>query len=221
MSFKVIHLTWMGLSGWLIRSWIINEFENKFWKHSDRNTRDLYWQLYGRLGDLFVSASALDSRSRGLDLRPGWVVVLCCVPGNRTLLSQCLSPPRSVIGYWGIMREAWWNAGGKLVMDWQPIQGGVVKLPVTSFHHNFNKIWLDKPLGSSTDLTYLSCIKLFLMDYIKWKLGTLHEIEGILSLINTFLKLKFHFFKSRFSYILTFTLFTSVEWFTLPDKHCK
>ena len=147
--------------------------------------------------------------------------LLCCVPGKRTLLSQCLSPPRSVIGYWGIMREAWWNAGGKLVMDWQPIQGGVVKLPVTSFHHNFNKIWLDKPLGSSTDLTYLSCTKLFLMDYMKWKLGTLHEIEGILSLINTFLKLKFHFFKSRFSCILTFTLFTSVEWFTLPDKHCK
>lgn len=147
--------------------------------------------------------------------------LLCCVPGKRTLLSQCLSPPRSVIGYWGIMREAWWNAGGKLVMDWQPIQEGVVKLPVTSFHHNFNKIWLDKPLGSSTDLTYLSCTKLFLMDYIKWKLGTLHEIEGILSLINTFLKLKFHFFKSRFSYILTFTLFTSVEWFTLPEKHCK
>lgn len=147
--------------------------------------------------------------------------LLCCVPGKRTLLSQCLSPPRSVIGYWGITREAWWNAGGKLVMDWQPIQGGVVKLPVTSFHHNFNKIWLDKPLGSSTDLTYLSCTRLFLMDYIKWKLGTLHEIEGILSLINTFLKLKFHFFKSRFSYILTFTLFTSVEWFTLPDKHCK
>lgn len=147
--------------------------------------------------------------------------LLCCVPGKRTLLSQCLSPPRSVIGYWGIMREAWWNAGGNLVMDWQPIQEGVVKLPVTSFHHNFNKIWLDKPLGSSTDLTYLSCTKLFLMDYIKWKLGTLHEIEGILSLINTFLKLKFHFFKSRFSYILTFTLFTSVEGFTLPDKHCK
>lgn len=147
--------------------------------------------------------------------------LLCCVPGKRTLLSQCLSPPRSVIGYWGIMREAWWNAGGNLVMDRQPIQGGVVKLPVTSFHHNFNKIWLDKPLGSSTDLTYLSRTKLFLMDYKKWKLGTLHEIEGILSLINTFLKLKFHFFKSRFSYILTFTLFTSVEWFTLPDKHCK
>lgn len=147
--------------------------------------------------------------------------LLCCVPGNRTLLSQCLSPPRSVIGYWGIMREAWWNAGGNLVMDLQPIREGVVKLPVTSFHHNFNKIWLDKPLGSSTDLTYLSCTTLFSMDYIKWKLGTLHEIEGILSLINTFLKLKFHFFKSRFSYILTFTLFTSVEWFTLPDKHCK
>lgn len=211
MSFKVIHLTRMGLSGWLIRSWIINEFENKFWKHSDRNTRDLYWQWYGTV--------------RWTPGQEVWIWdlagLLCCVPGKRTLLSQCLSPPRSVIGYWGIMREAWWNAGGKLVMDWQPIQEGVVKLPVTSFHHNFNKIWLDKPLGSSTDLTYLSCTKLFLMDYIKWKLGTLHEIEGILSLINTFLKLKFHFFKSRFSYILTFTLFTSVEWFTLPEKHCK
>ena len=173
-------------------------------------------------GDLMTYLLVLVRRTPGQEV---WIWdlagLLCCVPGKRTLLSQCLSPPRSVIGYWGIMREAWWNAGGNLVMDRQPIQGGVVKLPVTSFHHNFNKIWLDKPLGSSTDLTYLSCTKLFLMDYIKWKLGTLHEIEGILSLINTFLKLKFHFFKSRFSYILTFTLFTSVEWFTLPDKHCK
>lgn len=174
------------------------------------------------MGDLMTYLLVLVRWTPGQEV---WICnlagLLCCVPGKRTLLSQCLSPPRSVIGYWGIMREAWWNAGGKLVMDWQPIQGGVVKLPVTSFHHNFNKIWLDKPLGSSTDLTYLSCTKLFSMDYIKWKLGTLHEIEGILSLINTFLKLKFHFFKSRFSYILTFTLFTSVEWFTLPDKHCK
>ena len=173
-------------------------------------------------GDLMTYLLVLVRRTPGQEV---WIWdlawLLCCVPGKRTLLSQCLSPPRSVIGYWGIMREAWWNAGGNLVMDWQPIQGGVVKLPVTSFHHNFNKIWLDKPLGSSTDLTYLSRTKLFLMDYKKWKLGTLHEIEGILSLINTFLKLKFHFFKSRFSYILTFTLFTSVEWFTLPDKHCK
>ena len=173
-------------------------------------------------GDLMTYLLVLVRRTPGQEV---WIWdlagLLCCVPGKRTLLSQCLSPPRSVIGYWGIMREAWWNAGGNLVMDRQPIQGGVVKLPVTSFHHNFNKIWLDKPLGSSTDLTYLSRTKLFLMDYKKWKLGTLHEIEGILSLINTFLKLKFHFFKSRFSYILTFTLFTSVEWFTLPDKHCK
>ena len=148
------------------------------------------------MGDLVTSLLVLVRWTPGQEV---WIWdlagLLCCVPGKRTLLSQCLSPPRSVIGYWGIMREAWWNAGGKLVMDWQPIQGGVVKLPVTSFHHNFNKIWLDKPLGSSTDLTYLSCTKLFLMDYIKWKLGTLHEIEGILSLINTFLKLKFNFFK--------------------------
>lgn len=36
------------------------------------------------MGDLFVSASALDSRSRGLDLRPGWVVVLCSWEKNFT-----------------------------------------------------------------------------------------------------------------------------------------
>ena len=28
LSFKLIHLTRMGRSGWLITSWIINEFEN-------------------------------------------------------------------------------------------------------------------------------------------------------------------------------------------------
>lgn len=191
MSFKVIHLTWMGLSGWLIRSWIINELRISF--------ENILIEILGTctdsgMGDLMTYLLVLVRWTPGQEV---WIWdlagLLCCVPGKRTLLSQCLSPPRSVIGYWGIMREAWWNAGGKLVMDWQPIQGGVVKLPVTSFHHNFNKIWLDKPLGSSTDLTYLSCTKLFLMDYIKWKLGTLHEIEGILSLINTFLKLKFHF----------------------------
>ena len=35
---------------------------------------------------------------------------LCCVLGQDTLLSQCLSPPRSINGYWR-------NAGGLPVMD--------------------------------------------------------------------------------------------------------
>ena len=37
---------------------------------------------------------------------------LCCVLGQDTLLSLCLSPPKS-------------NAGGNPAMDWHPIQGGV------------------------------------------------------------------------------------------------
>ena len=37
---------------------------------------------------------------------------MCFVLGQDTLLSPCLSPPRSINGYWWIVREAWWNAGG-------------------------------------------------------------------------------------------------------------
>ena len=52
--------------------------------------------------------SALDSGSRG----PGSTLAgsLCCVLGQDTLLSQCLSPPRSINGY----RR---NAGGLPAMD--------------------------------------------------------------------------------------------------------
>ena len=35
---------------------------------------------------------------RGLGLSPGQVIVLCL--GQDTLLSQCLSPPRSINGNW-------------------------------------------------------------------------------------------------------------------------
>ena len=42
--------------------------------------------------------SALDSGSRGLGSSPG-LGLLCCVLGQDTLLSQCLSPPRSINGY--------------------------------------------------------------------------------------------------------------------------
>ena len=41
--------------------------------------------------------SVLHSGSRGLDSSPGQV--LCCVLGQNTLLSQCLSLPRSINGY--------------------------------------------------------------------------------------------------------------------------
>ena len=41
--------------------------------------------------------SALDSGSRDPGLSPAGS--LCCVLGQDTLLSQCLSPPRSMNGY--------------------------------------------------------------------------------------------------------------------------
>ena len=58
-----------------------------------------------------IMASALDVASRGLGLRLGWVSVF--VLGQSTLVSACLSPPRSIKRYWWIVREAWRNAGGE------------------------------------------------------------------------------------------------------------
>ena len=46
-------------------------------------------------------------------------------------------------------------AGGNLVMDKHPIQGGVKILLVTSCYGNWDKLWPDGPLGSYADLTYL------------------------------------------------------------------
>ena len=41
--------------------------------------------------------SALNSGANGPGSSPGWG--LCCVLGQDTLLSQCLSPPRCINGY--------------------------------------------------------------------------------------------------------------------------
>lgn len=37
---------------------------------------------------------------------------MCCVLGQSTLLSQCLSPLRCIKGFLGIFKEAWGNARG-------------------------------------------------------------------------------------------------------------
>ena len=58
-----------------------------------------------------------------------WPGTLCCVLGQDTLLSRCLSPPRCINGY----RQ---NAGGNPAMDWHPIQGVVEILLVASCHGN-------------------------------------------------------------------------------------
>ena len=40
------------------------------------------------------------------------------VVGQDTLLSQSLSSTRSINGYWGSVKEAWWNTWDEFVMDW-------------------------------------------------------------------------------------------------------
>ena len=48
------------------------------------------------------------------------------------------------------------NAGNNPAMDWHPIQGGVEILLVASCYRNRDKLWPDGPLGSYTDLTFVT-----------------------------------------------------------------
>ena len=50
----------------------------------------------GRRGGLMVKCARLRSERSGFEPWPGTV---CCVLGQDTLLSQCLSPPRCINGY--------------------------------------------------------------------------------------------------------------------------
>ena len=54
-------------------------------------TVSISYLLVSRRGGLVINM--LDSGSRGQSSSPGWVL------GQDTLLSQCLSPPRSINGY--------------------------------------------------------------------------------------------------------------------------
>ena len=53
----------------------------------------------GRHGGLMVSALDLGASGPGFEPWPG---TLCCVLGQDTLLSRCLSSPRCINGYWRI-----------------------------------------------------------------------------------------------------------------------
>ena len=54
-----------------------------------------------------IMVSVLDSGWRGLGLRPstGLAWSFCCVLRQNTSFSQCISLPRSMNGYWPIVRE--------------------------------------------------------------------------------------------------------------------
>ena len=61
-----------------------------------------------------------------------------------------LSLPKSINGYWGIAREAWWNAEGNLAMDWHLIMREVETLIIASCFKDRDKLY--GPLCLSTDL---------------------------------------------------------------------
>ena len=58
----------------------------------------------GTYGGLQLVVSELDSKLRGLGLRPGLVNVLCSLAKVFSL--RVLSPPRKINGYWQIFRKA-------------------------------------------------------------------------------------------------------------------
>ena len=58
--------------------------------------------------------SALDSGARGSGFEP-WPGTLCCVLGQDTLLSQCLSPPRGINVY--RRSNCWGNLVNKIAEE--------------------------------------------------------------------------------------------------------
>ena len=82
-----------------------------------------------------------------------WVTWLsCCIFGAKHSTVRHLSPPKSINGYWGIAREAWWNAEGNLAVDWHLIMREVVTLIIASCFKDRDKLKLYGPLSLSTDL---------------------------------------------------------------------
>ena len=81
--------------------------------------------------------SALDSGSRGLGSRPDGVNRFCSWARHSSL--PCHFAPRSINEYQQIVREAWWNAGGDLAMDWQLIGGGGEGIVILFFMLKWNR----------------------------------------------------------------------------------
>lgn len=113
----------------------------------DHIRRALRW-LWGfltcsrRLSGLRVSE--LGTRSRK---RLGRFIVLCSWGKHHTFIL-----PLFTLEYERrIVRKPWWSAEGDLNMDWRPIQGGVIKLLVTSCYRNRYELRLAGSLDSSTD----------------------------------------------------------------------
>ena len=61
-------------------------------------------------GGLMVNT--LDSQSRSPGSRVGLAGTICCSLVRNNLLSQSLSPPRSIKGCQGSLMKFWWGGGG-------------------------------------------------------------------------------------------------------------
>lgn len=76
---------------------------------------------------------------------------MCCILGWKTLLSQCLSLPRSINGTCQTVREAWWIAKGVGVTLWTdiPSRGG--------WWYSWSLHAKETKMGSSWLPTLLTC----------------------------------------------------------------
>ena len=75
-----------------------------------------------------------------------------CVIGQDTLLSQCLSPPRSINGYRRIVGENLTNCRGVTCDGLASRPGGVEILLAASCYGNRDKLRPDGPVGSKASL---------------------------------------------------------------------
>ena len=85
---------------------------------------------------------------------------LCCVLGQDTLLSQCLSPHRSINGYQQAVRETRRNAAGMGNLRWTSIPSR--RSSNTLIHLMLRKSDKLRPCGPLGSCTYFTFSRLFL-----------------------------------------------------------
>ena len=117
---------------------------------------------------------------------------LCCVLGQDTLLSQCLSPPRCVNRYRRTYNYCWW-----VTLRWTIPWGRVAILPVASCYRNLNKFLPGGALGSYEDfvcqnLSLFFCF--FTEQWIKSQLAVLRWSQTVRCVMFVFFTLRYTVF---------------------------
>ena len=109
--------------------------------------------IHGRRMDLWLVHWTLSQEFCVQDLAKS----KCCALRQKSLPSECLSPPSSINGYWKIVRETWWNVGGRgggITLWWTSIQGGAVVPPVASCYRYQDQFWLAGSFCLSRDFAF-------------------------------------------------------------------